>query len=167
MTTHDTAALLYSAVAALRSGDRQTAHTLLQQVLDKDPKNEQAWLWMSGTVDSPVEQRECLEVVLVLNPGNEAAQRGLAVLRAAEPPPEPVPWSAPEPLSVEELASMAGICHQCQAQVYGNAAFCWHCHSPVHVCANCTYAPETECKAEQGITNIVARNQCPWWRPEG
>ncbi len=172
MPTQDVTALLHAAVMALRSGDHTAARTTLDQALKLDPTNEQAWLWMSGAVETPTEQRECLEVVLKLNPANQAAQRGLQILGPppAAPPaeePPPAPWSAPELLPAEVVAGMPAACHHCGAQVYGNAAFCWRCHSPVHACVNCVFAAVPECKAAQQITNLITRNQCPWWRPEG
>ncbi len=170
MTTQDITALLHAAVMALRSGDQTAARTTLDQILELDPTNEQAWLWMSGAVESPAEQRECLKVVLKLNPANQAAQRGLDILRAQPPPvaeEPPAPWSEPETLPSAVVAGMPAACHHCGAQVYGNAAFCWRCHSPVHACVNCVFAAVAECKEVQQITNLIARNQCPWWRPEG
>lgn len=177
MTTQDVTALLHAAVTALRSGDRRTARTLLEQALAHDPTNEHTWLWMSGVMDTPTEQRECLEVVLKLNPANEAAQRGVSILdmpQLAVVAPAPVtdptpaaPWSPPEPLPAALIAGMPAMCYHCGAQVYGNAAFCWRCHAPIHACINCVFAPVLECKAAQQISDVVARNSCPWWRPEG
>jgi hypothetical protein len=45
-----------------------------------DQYNEQAWLWLSAVVDSPEEQRTCLENVLAINPANERARQGLDIL---------------------------------------------------------------------------------------
>ena len=166
MTNHEIAALVQSAAAALRGGDRHTARRLLTQAIHHDPQNEHAWLWMSGVVESATEQRECLEKVVALNPTNAAAQQGLTLLQPSVSAAPPEPWSPPEPLAAAALVGMAGVCYHCEAQVYGNAAFCWRCHAPVHVCANCVFAAEAACKSAQQIINLTARNQCPWWRPE-
>ena len=38
---------LQRAIAAIRSGDKETGQRLLAQVIRNDPHNENAWLWMS------------------------------------------------------------------------------------------------------------------------
>jgi len=70
--------LIAEGSAALRHGDKSTARTLLTRALEQDDRNEQVWLWLSGAVDTPEEQRICLENVLVLNPASDIARRGLA-----------------------------------------------------------------------------------------
>lgn len=75
-------ALTDKGIEALRSGDRERAHTLLNRAVQIDPQCERAWLWLSGTVNSPRQRRECLERVLSINPNNDAARRGLAQLPA-------------------------------------------------------------------------------------
>ena len=79
--------LLQDGIQAVKRGEREKARTLLTQVVEQDETNEQAWLWLSGAVDTDEERRVCLENVLALNPNNAAAQRGLARLgpAAAEP----------------------------------------------------------------------------------
>ncbi|HEY1016007.1 MAG TPA: hypothetical protein VGE07_25080 [Herpetosiphonaceae bacterium] len=84
-----------------------------------------------------------------------------------EPSIEPQPWAPPAPLAAAELAEMAATCAGCDAQVYGNAAFCWRCHAAVHCCATCAFAAEPTCKELQQISGLTARNRCPWWRPPG
>jgi hypothetical protein len=83
---------------ALTRGDKPLARDLLTTVLEMDDRNEQAWLWLSGAVDSPHEQRICLENVLTINPGSTAARQGLAYLEKQEaehPTPPPVSNEAP------------------------------------------------------------------------
>jgi tetratricopeptide (TPR) repeat protein len=50
-------ALVDQGAAALKAGDRERAQRLLAQAIRLDPRNERAWLWMSGVVTSP-EQRD-------------------------------------------------------------------------------------------------------------
>jgi hypothetical protein len=69
---------LRQAVAAAKEGRKAEARQLLEMVLDADERNEQAWLWMSGVVDSDEERIICLENVLAINPQNQAARKGLA-----------------------------------------------------------------------------------------
>ena len=81
---------LEQAIGAAKAGRKEEARRLLEAVLDADDRNEQAWLWMSGVVDSDEERIICLENVLTINPNNETAKKGLAAL-GAEPVPLPVP----------------------------------------------------------------------------
>jgi hypothetical protein len=83
MTT--TSTLLQTAIQAIKAGDKATGRRLLAEALRADPGNEQAWLWMSGVVDSDEQQRQCLERVLVINPANALARQGLAALQHKAP----------------------------------------------------------------------------------
>jgi tetratricopeptide (TPR) repeat protein len=76
-------------IAALQSGQSEQARELLTQSLQLDPHNIRAWLWLSGAVDSPDEQRYCLEQVLALDPHHEAARRGLQSLAPEQTAPPP------------------------------------------------------------------------------
>jgi hypothetical protein len=101
-----TASKLQEAITLIKSGDRQTGQRLLTEVLNAEPRNETAWLWMSALM-SGEKRRFCLEKVLSLNPHHPQAREQLAKLGGivsspaqvvltgvATPPPEPV--SAPE-----------------------------------------------------------------------
>lgn len=74
------AAMLYEGALALQQGDKERARDLLLQVVEANEDLEEAWLWLSGAVDDPEDQRTALENVLALNPDNEHARYGIAVL---------------------------------------------------------------------------------------
>ncbi len=74
------AAWLYDGAVALTNGDKEQARTLLLRVVEADETIEEAWLWLSGAVDDPDDQRTALENVLAINPQNEFARFGLQVL---------------------------------------------------------------------------------------
>jgi micrococcal nuclease len=97
--------LVQQGVAALRGGEREQAQHLLAQALQANPKNEQAWLWLSGTMTDEAERRFCLERVLTINPQNEMAQKGISVLPHVQAKvPELLkapPKAAPAPTSAE------------------------------------------------------------------
>jgi len=76
--------LLAEGIAALRAGRKVEARNLLTQVVEQDDRNEMAWLWLSGAVDTDEERRICLENVLAVNPQNAVARRGLDSLIAKE-----------------------------------------------------------------------------------
>jgi len=73
--------LLKQGLAACKAGRNAEAHKLLMQVLEQDERNEKAWLWLTGVVDTDEERLTCLENVLAINPNNEIAQQGIESLR--------------------------------------------------------------------------------------
>src|SRR5512135_2353327 len=91
-------ALIQQAIAAIKANRRSEARQILEQVVELDERSEQGWLWLSGCVDSPDEQKICLENVLTINPNNAKARKGLEMLKKAKPrppaPPSPGPFSS-------------------------------------------------------------------------
>jgi type VI secretion system protein VasI len=75
---------LQQAIAAIKAGDKSTGKRLLAQVLQADPRNESAWLWLSYAVDNVAQKRQCLERVLKLNPANQTARRQLGAIDRLE-----------------------------------------------------------------------------------
>jgi hypothetical protein len=89
---------LQKAIELLRDGDTLAARRLLSDIVKIDPNNEQAWLWLSSSVTDEDRRRECLEHVLRINPGNQAAHLALVALsQPPELPPEKKPQLNPEP----------------------------------------------------------------------
>jgi len=76
----DTTELLQQGIALAKAGRREEARNILMQVIEQDERNESAWLWLSGVVDSDDDKAVALENVLTLNPNNEWAKRGLQML---------------------------------------------------------------------------------------
>jgi hypothetical protein len=87
--------LLQRGIAALKAGDKAEARRVLGRIIRQNPRDEQAWLWMSGAVDTAQERSVCLTKVLEINPHNEAAQRGLAALQ------KQLPLSSTSPSPIE------------------------------------------------------------------
>jgi len=102
--------LLKQGIAACKAGRKVEARELLFQALELDRHNEQAWLWLSSVVDTDAERHTCLEEVLVLNPANVAARRGLEQMRVQEmlQPPEPKPVVTPQPQAILRSEAAAG-----------------------------------------------------------
>lgn len=73
--------VLKQAINAIKSGNKQSGKWLLQNILQENPGNETAWIWLSNIADSDDEQRECLKRVLAINPNNQEAQKELATLK--------------------------------------------------------------------------------------
>jgi tetratricopeptide (TPR) repeat protein len=106
--------MLRAGIAAARSGQRERARDLLMQVVEQDEGNLQAWLWLSGVVDSLDDQEVCLENVLALDPGHQAARKGLAWVRQQlkdrpPPPPESTPPPAPPTQGEPEIRIPASL----------------------------------------------------------
>ncbi len=167
-----TGELLKQAIRAAREKRREEARQLLLQIVEREPYNEQAWLWLSGVVDDPRDMQVALANVLTINPGNEAARKGLDLLRRRhgnllQPEEEPPALSTAAP--EEEDRGYTLRCYSCGAEVYDVADFCWNCHAVIHCCENCIYRRETACKERRGIRGPAAsivRNECPDWTPE-
>lgn len=67
------------AIEAIKAGNKQLGQQLLAQILQSDPNNEQAWLWMSAVVDED-KRKYCIERVLKINPNNILASQALSQL---------------------------------------------------------------------------------------
>jgi hypothetical protein len=78
-------ALLERAVVAFRAGQTDIALDLLARVLQTDPRNERAWLWMAGAAYNDEERTRILQHILKINPNNEHALKGLRILNARRP----------------------------------------------------------------------------------
>lgn len=72
--------LFAEAVSAFKAGKTAEARDMFLEVVDQDEHHEQAWLYLSGLVDTLEEQQICLENVLAINPENQKAKKGLEVI---------------------------------------------------------------------------------------
>ncbi len=72
--------ILNKSIAAYKNDEIAEASKLLAQVIKQDPNNERAWLWLSGIVTTDAERLFCVKRLLVINPENEIAKRGLTLL---------------------------------------------------------------------------------------
>jgi tetratricopeptide (TPR) repeat protein len=73
--------MVRQAVQAARAGRKLEARDLLIEVVESDPYNETAWLWLSGLVDSLEDQMIACENVLTINPAHEKVRLHLAELQ--------------------------------------------------------------------------------------
>ncbi len=80
MSNEDISQLLEQGINAAKRGDRATGRKLLTQVIEADPANELAWIWLASCVNSLQDRKECLERVLEINPDNVRAKQALAAL---------------------------------------------------------------------------------------
>ena len=92
MSTPELEALLKEAIIHVNAGETEQGRTLLESVLEQDPNNDRAWVWMSDCVEGAQQRRICLQQALNANPNNQAALDGMQVLegelvQAAQSPP--------------------------------------------------------------------------------
>jgi len=62
---------------AIKSGDLKTGKAGLRWILERDPNNVLAWLWMSRCTESVEEKLECFNRVLAIDPTNNHALDGI------------------------------------------------------------------------------------------
>jgi hypothetical protein len=103
----ETDRLLREGVAAIRRGDLAAGRERLTRVVEADPFNAQAWLWLSAAVESRDDRIVCLENVLTVDPDHEAARRGLIKLGVEPPPPPPKPAAPSPPQTIHHAAPEA------------------------------------------------------------
>ena len=68
------------AMSAVRAGRREEGRQLLNLLIQQNPNNAKAWLWMSSVVESEEQQARCLYHVLAIDPDNQLARKGLQML---------------------------------------------------------------------------------------
>ena len=93
------------AIEAINVGHTETGKRLLVGILKDDPRNELAWLWLSGVYTAPEQRRICLEHVLDINPKNAAAMRGLANLGSQPQSPSQAVIVSPAPMRSQSTAA--------------------------------------------------------------
>jgi len=72
--------LLQQAIEAARSGRKTEARDLLLELVEVEPRNEMAWMWLSGLVDALEDKIIACENVLTINPANEKVRSYLRQL---------------------------------------------------------------------------------------
>lgn len=148
MSESHVAELLRRGIAAVKAGNKQEAESLLLQAVDLDERNEQAWLWLSGLVESMDDKRTCLENVLAINPANTHAQAGLRWLAQQQPEPaveEPVEELEEEAGEEPEPANAQDLCLRCGSPLPASATQCPTCGQVLLVdCPACGQYVEIE-----------------------
>ena len=79
--------LLQTAILAIQNGDKARAIGLLRRLLEQQPRNAEAWYWLSKTQDDRARRRECLVRALRFQPTHARARAELAALEARPLPP--------------------------------------------------------------------------------
>jgi hypothetical protein len=74
--------LLQQAISAAHAGRELKAREIFWRVVEAEPQNELAWMWLAGLLDEVDERIEACSVVLQINPANQHAQKYLSQLHA-------------------------------------------------------------------------------------
>ncbi|NLX08982.1 MAG: hypothetical protein GXY36_04955 [Chloroflexi bacterium] len=94
---------LHHAVQLAQAGSRDEARQLLRQIVQNEPNNEMAWLWLASVAADQTEYIRALREVLRINPTNQQARDHLADFErefGTQPPATPpyiTPTAAPAP----------------------------------------------------------------------
>ncbi|RRR72751.1 MAG: hypothetical protein EI684_09775 [Candidatus Viridilinea halotolerans] len=72
--------ILQLGIEAAREGKKDEARQLFRLLTQQDPTNAQGWLWLAGVAENREERQHALERVVVLEPSNEMAVKGLQAL---------------------------------------------------------------------------------------
>jgi len=79
---------LQQAIAFIKSGDKEHGKRLLAEIVKNDPRNLNAWLWLSSCVNNDEQRIYCLHKVLEIDPSHQAALSALSKLQQLEQPSE-------------------------------------------------------------------------------
>ena len=71
---------LSSAVQLIKSGNKQIALPILKEIIQTNPNDENAWLWLYSCVEKVEEKEYCLQQALEINPDNQQARKALLKL---------------------------------------------------------------------------------------
>ena len=72
--------LLRRGTEAARAGQRSQAREIFLRVVETEPRNEMAWMWLTGLVDELEDKIIACENVLTINPANEKVKTYLETL---------------------------------------------------------------------------------------
>lgn len=86
---------LEQAIAALRTGDRDGAHSILQQLTADDPQLAANWLWLAAATHDPAQKRSHLHHAFALDPHDQRVIAGLRAL--GETVESPAVSASPQP----------------------------------------------------------------------
>lgn len=93
---------LNRAIQLARAGDKKAARQILLRLVQEQPTNEMAWIWLADTLPDEAQRIAALKQCLKLIPQSQMARKALQVLESAqkpavteEKPAEVQPTSAP------------------------------------------------------------------------
>jgi tetratricopeptide (TPR) repeat protein len=90
------------AVQLVKSGNKQGALPILKEIVQDDPNNENAWLWLYSCSDRTEQKRYCLQQALRINPNNQNARKALDNLERLSSSPNPATPATSRPTSLPD-----------------------------------------------------------------
>lgn len=106
------ASLLSASREAVRMGEKERAHDLLQQAATLDPYDETIWWSLLEVVNTEEDRKTCLENVLAINPNSLEARRllrmselNISMIDLTPPIPAKSLSEIPTPKAVRPLAA--------------------------------------------------------------
>jgi len=72
--------LLQQAMSAVRAGHELTARDIFLEVIEINPRNETAWMWLTGLLDDPEDCIYACQQVLEINPSHVSVNQYLSQL---------------------------------------------------------------------------------------
>jgi DNA-directed RNA polymerase subunit RPC12/RpoP len=158
--------LLRDGIAALKGGDRLQARRWLTQATMLKLSDARPWLWLSGTTDDPLEQRDYLEKAVAADPSNATARRGLVMLSEKLDKSRLVPEGAGvaprRPTAPEDAQTEAFTCPSCGGRLQ------FEIEKADLACPYCGYVKATEKKqaadtAEQLVDFVLPTTRAHRW----
>lgn len=154
---------LQEGITAARKGWMEEANDLLRRVVELDEGNVTAWLWLSSVVSSLDEMEICLENVLTLDPGNQAALKGLAQVRQQKLVQQPTtveltPLTVPSAAAADVIVEVAESGEVGEEKGLDNEYIC-------PVCGSQTRPDDKKCpscRADLWIRSRKQENRSTW-----
>lgn len=92
---------LNQAVSLIKAGNKPAALPILKEIVQAEPNNEMAWLWLYSCVSTTPQKTYCLQQALKINPNNENARLALEKL-STQAPQRLTPGQVPNPKPADE-----------------------------------------------------------------
>ena len=73
---------LNQAVQLIKSGNKIAALPILKEIVQAEPNNENAWLWLYSCVEKVEQKKYCLQQAIRINPDNQKAHEALLKLES-------------------------------------------------------------------------------------
>jgi tetratricopeptide (TPR) repeat protein len=94
------------AVQLIKSGNKPAAVPMLKEIVQANPGDEDAWLWLHSCVEQVEEKKYCLQKALEINPDNQPARNALKKL--TDLTPQPVQQAAAQTETLPQPAPLSG-----------------------------------------------------------
>ncbi len=96
---------LAQAVQLIKSGNKIGAIPILKEIVQADPSNENAWLWLYSCVEKSDQKIYCLKQALKINPDNQKTHDALFKLENKTSPN----------IQFEQVKNSGNFCPHCQS----------------------------------------------------